>query len=90
MKKILTAIALTIALPAMAHAQAAPAATPKAGCCEKMKDMADCKDMAKMDHSKMGHSGHDMKAGPNPHAGHDMPQPGAMVQPADAHQNHQN
>ena len=89
MKKILTAIALTIALPAMAHAQAAPPAAPKADCCEKMKDMADCKDMAKMDHSKMDHSAH-MKAGANAHAGHDMSQPSAKAAPAGAHQNHQN
>ncbi len=68
MKKILTAIALTIALPAMASAQAAPA--PKAGCCAEMKAQGKdccCKDMAKMDHSK-----HDMKDGADPHAGHDM------------------
>ena len=90
MKKILTAIALTIALPAMAHAQADPAVTPKAGCCEKMKDMAGCKDMAKMDHSKMDHSEHDMKAGANPHAAHAMPQPDAKAPQASVHQNHQN
>lgn len=69
MKKILTAIALTIALPAMALAQTAPAPASKADCCERMKDM---------------------KAGANPHAGHDMPQPGAKAPQADAHQNHQN
>ncbi len=46
MKNFLTAIALTIAIPAMAHAQPAPAA--KADCCDKMKAVADCcKDMAK-------------------------------------------
>ena len=70
MKKILTAIALSIALPALAHAQTAPVPAPKADCCEKMK--ADgkeccCKDMAKMDHGKQG-----MKAGADAHAGHDM------------------
>ncbi len=71
MKKMLTAIALTIALPAVAHAQAAPAA--KMECCAKMKDKCDCcKDMAKMDHNK-----HDMKAGADPHAGHDMSKPSA-------------
>lgn len=73
MNKILTAIALSIALPAVAHAQAAPAPAPKADCCEKM-DKPCCKDMKAdcckgMDHSKMGH---DMKAGTDPHAGHDM------------------
>ncbi len=81
MNKILTAIALTIALPAVAHAQAAPAPTPKTDCCEKMKDMdcckdgkADCcKDMSKTDHSKMGHGA----------------QPDAKAPQADAHQNHQ-
>ena len=82
MNKFFAAIALTIALPAMAHAQATTAA-PKAGCCEKMKDMAGCKDMAKMDHSK-----HEMKAGANPHAGHAMAKPTAESPKADAHQNH--
>lgn len=66
MKKILTAIALSIALPAVAHAQAAPAPAPKGDCCEKMEKPCCCKDM---DHSKMGH---DMKPGADPHAGHDM------------------
>ena len=80
MKKILTAIALTIALPAVAHAQAAPA---KAGCCEKMKDMNCCKDMAGMDHA-----GHNMK-GMDTHAMQNMPQPGAKAPEADPHQNHQ-
>ena len=74
MKKYLLAIALTVAIPAMAHAQAVTAA-PKAPCCEKMKDMACCKD-GKMecckDMAKMDHSGHGMKAGADPHAGHDM------------------
>ena len=76
MKNILTAIVLSIAIPAVAHAQAVPAPAPKMACCEKMKAEGKeccCKDMAKMDHSK-----HDMKAGADPHAGHDMsktPQP---------------
>ena len=84
MNKLLTAIALSIALPAVANAQAAP--QPKADCCEKMKadgkDCACCKDMAKMDHSK-----HDMKTGANPHAGHDMSQSGANAPQADAQPN---
>ncbi len=68
MRSFWAAIALSIALPSVAHAQAAPAA--KMACCEKMKDKCDCcKDMAKMDHGK-----HDMKAGADPHAGHDMSQ----------------
>ena len=71
MNKILTAIALTIAVPAVAHAQAASApAAKKMACCDKMKAEGKeccCDDMAKMDHSK-----HDMKAGGDPHAGHDM------------------
>ncbi len=78
MNKILRAIALSIALPAVAQAQVAPAPAPKATCCEKM-DKPCCKDMKSdcckdMDHSKMDHSkmGHDMKAGTDPHAGHDM------------------
>ena len=69
MKKILTAVALSIAIPAVAHAQAAPAPAAKMACCEKMKAEGKeccCKDMAKMDHGK-----HDMPAGADPHAGHD-------------------
>ena len=76
MKKILTAIALTIALPAVAHAQTAPAPAPKAQ--SEMKEKCDCcKDMAKMDHGKQ-----DMKTGTDPHAGHDMSKPSAPA-PAD-------
>lgn len=93
MKKILTAVALAIALPAMANAQAATVA-PKADCCEKMKGKAACNDMAKMDHSKhdmakMDHSKHDMKAGTDPHAGHVMTAPATKAPSADAHANHQ-
>ena len=83
MNKFFAAIALTVALPAMAHAQAVTAA-PKADCCAKMKDMAGCKDMAKMDHGKAG-----MKPGVDPHAGHDMSKPMAMAPQADVHANHQ-
>lgn len=83
MKKILTAIALSIALPAVAHAQTAPAPAAKMARCEKMKDDC-CNDMAKMDHDKQG-----MKAGADPQAGHDMSKSSAPVA-ADAHKNHQN
>ena len=84
MKKMLTAIALTIALPAVAHAQAAPAPAAKMECCEKMKEKCDCcKDMAKMDHDMKG-----MKAGGELPAGHDMSKSSAPA-PADAHKNHQ-
>lgn len=78
MNKILTAIALTIALPAVAHAQTAPA--PKADCCEKMKAEGKeccCKDMAKEGHGERG-----AKGGADAHAGHDK-------SGADSHQNHQ-
>jgi hypothetical protein len=77
MKKLLTAIALTIALPAVAHAQAVPAPAPKADCCEKMKaegkECACCKEMdhSKMDHSKMDQSQHGAGAtAADSHAGH--------------------
>ena len=58
MNKILTAVALAIALPAVTHAQAAPSPAPEKDCCEKMKAEGKdcCKDMDKMDHST-----HDMK-----------------------------
>lgn len=58
MKTILTAIALTIALPATANAQAGPAPAPKASDHAKMMGMMNCTGMA-------GHkaaSGHDMAA----------------------------
>ena len=87
MNKFFAAIALTVALPAMAHAQAVTAA-PKADCCAKMKDMAGCKDMAKMDHGKADMKA-GMKAGVDPHAGHDMSKPMAMAPQADVHANHQ-
>lgn len=57
MNKILTAIALSIAIPAMAHAQAAPTPEAKMECCEKMKAEGKeccCKDMAKKDHGEHG------------------------------------
>lgn len=83
MTKILTAIALTIALPAVAHAGTTPAPTSKANCHEKMKTAAldSSKDMAMMDHSMSGMTGM--------MAGHGMAQPGAKVPAADALHNHQ-
>lgn len=80
MKNILTAIALSIALPAVANAQAAPAPAPKAEQAEKM-DCKCCKDMAQMDHSR-----HDMKAGADSHVGHDMSPSGANAPASDAPQ----
>lgn len=61
MKKILTAIALTIAVPAMAHAQTTPAADPKAATAHTGHNMQDmnCKDMQGM----KGHAGHQASAG---------------------------
>lgn len=65
MNKILTAVALSIAFPALANAQPAPAPAPKSSCCEKMKDMGCCKD-GKMDCCK------DMSAMDSGKTGHDM------------------
>lgn len=70
MKKLLTAIALSIALPAMAHAQAAPAPAAKPDCCAKMK--AEKKECCCKEMAMMGQGKHDMKAGADAHAGHDM------------------
>lgn len=73
MIKILTAVVLTLAIPAVAQAQA------KASCCEKMEkpcckkvDKDCCKDMdhSKMDHSKMGHDMKEMPAGSAPAIDH--------------------
>jgi hypothetical protein len=80
MNKILTAIALSIALPAAAYAQGAPTPAAEKDCCEKMKAEGKeccCKDMA-----KKGHGEHGAKDGADAHAGHDK-------SGADTHQNHQ-
>lgn len=80
MNKMLTAIALAIAFPAVAHAQADPAPAPKADCCEKMKAEGKeccCKDMAKVGHGERG-----AKGGGDAHTGHDK-------SGAESHQNHQ-
>ena len=81
MNKLIAAIALVTALPAVANAQP-PQPAAKAGCCAGMKEKcACCKDMAGRDHSDHGKA-----AG---HAGHDAPQPDGKAAPADPHQNHQ-
>ena len=56
---MLTAIALTIALPAAAHAADPTPPEPKQDCCEKMKAEGKeccCKDMDHKDHAE--HGGH--------------------------------
>ena len=61
MMKLMTAIALTIALPAAAYA-ADPAPRPKQDCCEKMKAEGKkccCDDMADKDHAGHGEHGGD-------------------------------
>ena len=87
MKSLLIATALAVALPAVAHAQTAPAPAPKMECCEKMK--ADGKDCCCKDMAKKDHSGHGGKAGSDPHAGHAKTQPGASPPTPDAGSNHQ-
>jgi hypothetical protein len=58
MNKLLTAIALTIALPTVAHAaEPAPAPEAKQDCCGKMKAEGKeccCKDMDHKDHAQHG------------------------------------
>ena len=81
MKTILTAVALTIALPAVAHAQSAPTPAPKAECCKQMKDCKCCKDMDE------SHVRHDGKGEAGSHAGHNMPEHDAKSpQPSQQHQ----
>ncbi len=85
MTKMMIAIAMSIALPAVASAQTAPAPAPKKmACCEKMKEACDCcKDMAGMDHSQ-----HGKKAGADSHSGHaKSPSPNAAPS-ADTHDSH--
>lgn len=81
MKKLMAAVALSIAIPGVAHAQAAPTEPPKMECCEKMKDKCECcEDMA-------GDTA-DGTAAPSsddPHAGHDMTPDAA---PSDGHAHH--
>lgn len=70
MNKILTAIALAIALPAIAHAQAAPPTPPteKNCCCDKMGEKMKCCD-------KHGDAGgaHEEHSGHEQHQQHDKP-----------------
>ena len=95
MKKLMIAVAMTIALPAAAFAQAATAPAAKQGA------NADCKDMhammsggGQMDHSKMDHSKMDpskmdhSKMAANGQACHQMAKPDAKAQAADPHAGH--
>jgi len=75
MNKLLAAVALSIAIPAVAQAQSAPAPAAKMDCCAKMKGKMDC--------------GKDMAMGDNAHAGHDMAKSGTTAPQADPHKNHQ-
>jgi hypothetical protein len=83
MKMLLTAIAIAIAFPAVAHAQQAPEPAKPMACCEKMKaegkECGCCKDMKQMDHSSHGGA-----AGADSHSEHS----GAADTPQPAHQNH--
>lgn len=93
MKKLMIAVAMTIALPAAALAQATPVPTPAAdahaGHDMQGMDKQSCKDMqakmagmsGQMDHSKMDHK---KMAGCA-----DGKQAGAAQAPADPHANHQ-
>lgn len=61
MKKLLIAVAMTIALPAAAFAQATPAPAPKAEDHAKMRSMMNCPGMAAMKgHDMSGMKGQDM------------------------------
>jgi hypothetical protein len=87
MKKILMAIGLSIALPAAAYAQSAPAPAHKMKCCDE-KAKADCCKDSKADCCKdmAGMQGmHDMKG----MKGMEGMQHGDHAPQADAHQNHQ-
>ena len=83
MKILLAAIALAIALPSAAHAQAQVLAKNA-----QMKPMcACCKDMMSGAGHGPGSSGGQQGMGAG-HAGHDMSQQSAKAPPADTHQNH--
>lgn len=80
MSKFTTAVALAIALPGVAHAQAAPVEKPKMECCEKMKETCACCDKTaeKPASSSPPHSS-------DPHAGHDT---APEAEPANVHSHH--
>ena len=80
MNKIMIAVAVAIAMPGVAHAQAAPADKPKMDCCKAMKDeCACCEKMA----GKPAEGA--STPSPDPHAGHDMGKGGPA---ADGHTHH--
>lgn len=85
MNKLMTAVALAIALPGVAHAQDAPAEKPKMECGEKMKEKCACCD-------KMASKPVSGNTAPSrdPHADHDMtpPAPAPAPAPADGHAHH--
>lgn len=77
MNKLMTAVALAIALPGVAHAQAAPAEKPKMECCEKVKEKCACCEKMAGKHasgtsgpSSDSHAGHDKKPDAAPAGGH--------------------
>ena len=80
MNKLMTAVALAIALPGVAHAQAAPAEKPKMECCEKMTEKCACCD--KM--AGKPASGTATPSADDPHAGHNM----TPTAPANGHAHH--
>lgn len=79
MNKLITAVALAIALPGVAYAQAAPVEKPKMECCEKMKDKCAC-----CDKTAGKAAGGASPATDDPHAGHDM----KPASPAPGHTHH--
>ena len=77
MNKHRAAVALAIALPGVAHAQAAPAEKPIMECCEKMKHTCACCEKpagkpasASASPSSDSHAGHDIAPGAAPADGH--------------------
>ena len=79
MHKLITVVALAIALPGVARAQAAPAEKPKMECCDKRKETCGCCD--KMAGKPAG--GTDAPSS-DPHADHDM----TPAAPANGHPHH--
>ncbi len=88
MKKIIAAIALAVAIPAAANAQA-PQAPAKPGCCAGMKEKCTCcKGMSGAGHQMSG-SGHSDQDHAAHHAGPDAPLQDGKAAPASSHQDHQ-
>jgi hypothetical protein len=88
MNNLLTAVALAIALPAVAHAQSTPAPAAEKDCCEEMKEHSETSHAGRHDVSDAGEKCCCKDMAGKDHAGHDMEQHDHAPQ-TDGHEGHQ-